>query len=626
MQKPECGPSASAVTATHRTQQAIDCHYSIYRTPAVRYRTCLSGAVDFVFRCKSPILRGGKLLQIVQYVRNVENALEAWGMELMSREPIVTTRESTVRMAVLLGTTGVVVLAGTIAAFMLDSLILAQVSALLAAFLLLPLALTSTVRSYRGARHVLTGAAELDARREELEAEHEEIAARTAEIENRAARVEKQYQILCGLVNERSAAGRPEELEDRDPEGTREALEEALAELRQREASERLLADRIRELESARRRAEQELARLMSESRERLRREREVSGSARERKLARATEDAEESLKVRSAASTEAEELLLEAQARAQVLLEEAEAEAAQLAAQGREEFESALRELKIREDEELEKGGQIIADARIRAAELVSRAEEQAAELVELGEAEFEALLQQISEHEQRERELYERVMKLEVAGSEPFEDQLETTKPISGHEQPLPLSRGKEPSISEPTGDHSDALHQNDRARRDLRSDSADTVDSLNLNPEEGDEILAEAMTRAARIVEQAERRAMLSVEQGEAKLDAVLAQIEFYEKREKELQERVVKLETATADYHDSELQPLAEARHRLVPPDQGTTTTRADMASRATGAEDRTPGDLVLLVDPPSGPLGALRNLFGGFRSRDRSLDG
>jgi DNA repair exonuclease SbcCD ATPase subunit len=417
----------------------------------------------------------------------------------MSREQLVTSSEATVRRLVILGTAGGVVLAGTIASFIFNSVLLAQVSALLAAFLLLPLALTATVRSYRGARHVLTGAAELDARREELEAKHEGIAARTAEIENRAARVEKQYQILCGLVNERSATGRPEELEDRDAEGTREALEEALEKLRQREASERLLADRIRELESARRRAEQELARLMSDSRERLRREREVSGTARERKLARATEDAEESLRVRSAAATEAEELLLEAQDRAQALLEEAEAEAAQLAAQGREEFESALRELKIREDEELEKGGQIIADARIRAAELVTRAEKQAEELVALGEAEFEALLQQISEHEQRERELYERIHRLEQEGS--------ATLPAP----PKP----------------------------NLRS------------------------TRTS---------------------------------------------EVASQDPH-SNGSPIA-----------------AESGQRREADGDHVVPDLVLLVDPPSGPFGGLRNLFGGFHSRDRSLDG
>jgi DNA repair exonuclease SbcCD ATPase subunit len=435
-------------------------------------------------------------------------------MELMSREPIVTTRESTVRTALLMGTVGALVLGGTIASFMLESALLSQVAALLSTFLLLPLALAATIRSYRGARHVLNGAAELDARREELEAEHEEIAARTAEIENRAARVEKQYQILCGLVNERSAAGRPEELEDPDAEGTREALEEALEELRRREASERLLADRIRELESARRRAEQELARLMSESRERLRMEREVSETARERKLARATEDAAESLKVRSAATTEAEELLLEAQARAQALLEEAEAEAAQLAAQGREEFESALRELKIREDEEVEKGGQIIADARIRAAELVTRAEEQAAELVALGEAEFEALLQQISEHEQRERELYERIRRLEQGGS---------AAPPAPHEPNL---------RSTLTGQDAGQDAGEDSRSRDAGQDSRSNGSPISAEtgrPREGD------------------------------------------------------------------------RDQDQVVP-------------------------DLVLLVDPPSGPLGALRNLFGGFRSRDRSLDG
>ncbi len=494
----------------------------------------------------------------------------------MSREPIVTTRESTLRTAVLLGTVGVLVLGSTIAAFMLDSVLFARAAALLSVFLLIPLALTAAVRSYRGARHVLDRASELDSRREELEAEHEEIAARTAEIEERAARVEKQYQILCGLVNERSAAGQSDEVVDPDAEGVREALQEALEELRKREASERLLADRIRELESARRRAEQELARLMSESRERLRLEREVSETARERKLARATEDATESLKVRSAAATEAEELLLEAQARAQALLEEAEAEAAQLAAQGREEFESALRELKLREDEELEKGGQILADARIRAEELVTRAEEQAAELVALGEAEFEALLQQISEHEKRERELFERIHRLE---------QGEPAAPVA-------RARVDESAKSEAAGtDTEDAAES-----MKVRSTAATDAEEVLLEAQARAEALLEAGARAARThhrLEPEEPGVAVAPVRVDESAYSVVAGTEPAE---------------AAAGSRGNGA-PIAPA----VPPEAG-------------AGSDRVVPDLVLLVDPPAGPLGALRNLFGGFRARNRSIDG
>jgi hypothetical protein len=444
----------------------------------------------------------------------------------MSREPIVTTRRSTVRTTLLLGTAGALVLGGTFASYMRDSILLAQVAALVALVVLIPTVFIAALRNSRGAEQLLASASELDARRAELDAEQAEIAEKIEQIEERAARVENQYQVLCGLVNQRTAGSRPEEAVDEDAESVRQALEEALDELRRREEAEKTLADRIRELESARRRAEQELARLMSDSRERLQRERELSATARERKLARAEEDATESLKVRSAAATEAEELLLEARGRAQALLEEAEEQAARLAAQGREEFESALRELKIREDEEIEKGGQILADARIRAAELVTRAREQAAELVALGEAEFEALLEQISKHEHRERELYERVRRLEEETTETgFASSPPATGAVSGSAGRESTHHSASPRTSAPPDRHEPSSTAVPKDQRDSQSNGV-----------------------------------------------------------------------------------PMAPETIR---------------AREQRG--DHTVSDLVLLVDPPSGPIGALRNLFGGLRGRRASMD-
>ncbi|MEJ2483777.1 MAG: hypothetical protein P8049_11875 [Gemmatimonadota bacterium] len=208
----------------------------------------------------------------------------------------MTTRTSTVRTVLLLGTTSALVLGGTIASYMRDSILLAQIAALLAAFVLLPLALTSSIANLRRARHLLAGWSDLDAREAELDAQRAENDAQAAAIEERAAKVEKQYQILCGLVNERSSGASSDRASDPDHDGVRRALEEAMDELRRREQKEQILADRIRELESSRRRAEQELSRLMSESRERLQRERAISATKRQRKLARAEEDATESL------------------------------------------------------------------------------------------------------------------------------------------------------------------------------------------------------------------------------------------------------------------------------------------------------------------------------------------
>ena len=444
----------------------------------------------------------------------------------MSRELIVTTRRSTVRTTLLLGTAGALVLGGTIASYMRDSILLAQVAALVALVVLIPTVFIAAIRNSRGAKQLLASAAELDARRAELDAEQAEIAGRVEQIEERAARVEDQYRVLCGLVSQRTAASRPEEAVDEDAESVRQALEDALDELRRREEAEKILADRIRELESARRRAEQELARLMSDSRERLQRERELSATARERKLARAEEDATESLKVRSAAATEAEELLLEARGRAQALLEEAEAKAARLAAQGREEFESSLRELKLREDEEIEKGGQILADARIRAAELVTQAEEQAAELVALGEAEFEALLEQIEEHEHRERELYERVRRLERESAEPgLASRATATGAVSRSDGREPAHPSPSPRTSAPPDRHEPSTTAAAKARQDSQSNGVPMApESIRVREQRGDPAVS-----------------------------------------------------------------------------------------------------DLVLLVDPPSGPIGALRNLFGGLRGRRASTD-
>ena len=284
---------------------------------------------------------------------------------------------------------------------------------------LVPSVILESARNRRRAATFAAASREIESGRSELEDQRKQLASEAAAIEKRAESVERQYQILTGLVNEKKSKAVPSEaLQEPGLVEMQQELDAALAELRERQEAERLLTLKVAELQSARTRAEQELSRLMAESHKRLTVERESARTVKARKLERAAEEVAER---RSVAEKQAEELLAEARAQAQALLAEAEEEAGRLSEQGREEFESALRELRLREEEETEQAGVILADARAKAEQIVREAEERAESLVAQGEAEFESILGQISEYEARERELYEKLRPLESNGAAP-------------------------------------------------------------------------------------------------------------------------------------------------------------------------------------------------------------
>lgn len=284
---------------------------------------------------------------------------------------------------------------------------------------LMPSAIRESVGNRRRAAALLSASRDIEAGREDLEDQRKQLASQAADVEKRAASVERQYQILTGLVDEKKS--KHTTAETAQEFGLFELqlqLDAALGALREREEAERLLTIKVTELQSARNRAEQELSRLMAESYKRLTLERQSARFVKERRMERAAEEVAER---RSVAEKQAEELLAEARARARTLLAEAEEEAERLSEQGREEFESALRELQLREEEETEQAGQVLADARAKAERITREAEERAETLVAQGEAEFESILEQIREYEARERELYEKLLHLESNGSPP-------------------------------------------------------------------------------------------------------------------------------------------------------------------------------------------------------------
>jgi len=283
--------------------------------------------------------------------------------------------------------------------------------------ILVPAAILESARNRRRAAAIVAASQEIESGRGELEDRRKQLASEAAAIEKRADSVERQYQILTGLVNEKkSKHATLETVQEPGLVEMQQELDAALEELRKRQDAERLLTLKVTELQSARNRAEQELSRLMAESHKRLTVERQSARTVKARKLERAAEEVAER---RSVAEKQAEELLAEARAQAQALLAEAEEEAGRLSEQGREEFESALRELRLREDEETEQAGQILADARAKADQIIREAEARAEDLVAQGEAEFESILGQISEYEARERELFQKARQFESNGS---------------------------------------------------------------------------------------------------------------------------------------------------------------------------------------------------------------
>ena len=363
----------------------------------------------------TPLIFGGRtLLQIVSWL---DSALRDGGIEWTPLGSDEAEGESSMWLIVAMAAAALGVVALGIGVLLLGWGSWAVIGTVALTTLLVPSAIFESARNRRRVAAFAAASREIESGRAELEDRKEQLASEAAAIEKRAASVERQYQVLTGLVNEkRSKHVTSETVHEPGLVEMQRELDAALEELRERREAERLLTLKVAELQSARARAEQELSRLMAESRKRLTVERESARTVKARKLERAAEEVAER---RSVAEKQAEELLDEARARAQTLLAEAEEEAARLSEQGREEFESALRELRLREEEETEQAGVILADARAKAERIVREAEERAESLVAQGEAEFESILDQISEYEARERELFDRLRQVESNGA---------------------------------------------------------------------------------------------------------------------------------------------------------------------------------------------------------------
>ena len=363
-----------------------------------------------------PIFGGRTLLQIVSWL---DSALRDWGIERMPLDSDQAEGKASMWLIVAMASAALGIVALGVAGLLLGWGSWAVIASIALTAVLVPVVILESARNRRRDSAFTAAAREIESGRSELEYERQQLASEAAAIEKRAASVERQYEILTGLVNEKkSKHATSEALQEPGLVEMQQELDAALQELRERQEAERLLTLKVAELQSARNRAEQELSRLMSESHKRLTIERESARSVKARKLERAAEEVAER---RSVAEKQAEELLAEAREQARALLAEAEEEAGRLSEQGREEFESALRELRLREEEETEQAGVILADARAKAERIVREAEERAESLVSQGEAEFESILEQISEYEARERELYEKLQRLESNGAAP-------------------------------------------------------------------------------------------------------------------------------------------------------------------------------------------------------------
>jgi len=352
------------------------------------------------------------------------------------------------------------------------------------ALVLGPLAIDQSRRKSRAIQELRSAIGENESNQADLVRERMEIEARAQEVKAKADKVEKQYQILTGLVVERSPAqARTDDPYFEEREELQRSLESALAELRSRERAESTLTARVAELETARNRAEQELSRLMGESHTQLMTEREVAAAERGIEEARQQaceilEQAEEEARIRAAelqaqaeenvrAQTvelvkQAEEEALaqardfveqaeeEAQSQAGGLLQQAEREARtqtrELLRQARKEARAQSRELLRQAEEEATRivargeleletfrskvdqgelvaegaGDELLREALIEANELVERAGEKADRLAAQGKVEFESILREIQQQELVEKELYERIQALEARQEE--------------------------------------------------------------------------------------------------------------------------------------------------------------------------------------------------------------
>ena len=336
--------------------------------------------------------------------------------------------------ALVIAVTAIVLLAA-IAAAVFSSELLALTAVFGSAFLLGPIAVDQTRRKNRCFSELHRAINDRESERIALEREREEFAIRSEELQVRAEKVERQYQTLRGMVNERSPAQAPPHgLDSRERDKLEHALEVALVDLRDREAAEQKLKQRVRELEAARGRAEQELARLMATSHTRHMTEREVAEAeasiqksqrqAREI-LAEAEERAQQQAselvaQAEEDALSQAREFVEQTEAEARLhasdLVAQAEDEAAQITARARTELESIQSQVKLHELAEQGDTRRSMREARIQARELVKRAEEEAERLIAQGKVEFEAVLLEIQAQERVEKDLYRRIQALEA------------------------------------------------------------------------------------------------------------------------------------------------------------------------------------------------------------------
>jgi hypothetical protein len=321
--------------------------------------------------------------------------------------------------ALVIAVTAIVFLAA-VGAAVFSSELLALAAVFGSAFLLGPIAVDQTRRKNRTFLELREAIEDRESERIELERERKELANRSEELQVRAEKVERQYQTLRGMVNERSPGQTPPGGPDsRERDKLEHALGAALSELRDREATERTLTKRVKELETARGRAEQELARLMSTSHARHMTEREVAEA--EASIQKSQRQAREILvEAEDQARVRANELLAQAEAEARLhandLVAQAEEEAGQIAARARAELESIQAQSKLHELAEQGDTGRLMREARIQARELVTRAEEEAERLIAQGKVEFESILLEIQAQERVEKDLYHRIQALEA------------------------------------------------------------------------------------------------------------------------------------------------------------------------------------------------------------------
>lgn len=294
-------------------------------------------------------------------------------------------------VAALAGLAGLATLAAGVASLVANRAEFRWFAVFAGAFLLAPSALILAFRSLRGDLSNRRTREILRRTREALERDREQLTRREVELDGMVVKVEDQWRTLRELVGTREAkragarAGKAGKSEQRGPERaialTAEAVTEDVAagrelaalrqEIRNRRESERLLAERNAELETAKAEAEAKLDIVREKIRVRRKGgvEDHGAGEAAIPPLEVAREEAKETAErlatdekaarraaeeERLAAERRSAALLAEAEETARRLVAEAEERARALRAQGDAEIEAALRE--IREKEEIER------------------------------------------------------------------------------------------------------------------------------------------------------------------------------------------------------------------------------------------------------------------------------